>query len=71
MVKNLLARAGDLGDIDSIPELGRSPEGRQALQSTPVFLPGEPLRQRSLVGMIHSITQSKTQLKQLSMHERM
>ena len=50
MVKNPLAGAGDLGDTDSIPELGRSPEGRQALQSTPVFLPGEPLRQRSLVG---------------------
>ena len=44
MVKNLLANAGDAG---LIPELGRSPaEGN--CQSTPIFLPGKPLGQKSL-----------------------
>ena len=27
MVKNLTTNAGDAGDLDSIPESGRSPEG--------------------------------------------
>ena len=27
VVKNLSARAGDVRDVDSIPEAGRSPEG--------------------------------------------
>ena len=34
------------GDLGSIPGLGRSPRG----QPTPVFLPGEFHRQRSLAG---------------------
>ena len=46
MVKNLPANAGDVG---SIPGLGRSP-WRRKWQPTPVFLPGEPHRQRSMVG---------------------
>ena len=37
------------GDLGSIPGLGRSPGGRERLP-TPVFWPGEFLRQRSLVG---------------------
>ena len=44
MVKNHL-RAGDIRDLDSIPGLGRSPEGGH---SNPVFLPGEYHGQRSL-----------------------
>ena len=44
VVQNLPANAGDAG---SDPELGRSPEeGRQPI---PVFLPGKPHGQRSLV----------------------
>ena len=38
-----------LGHLGLIPGLGRSP-GRKAWQATPVFLPGESQRQRSLAG---------------------
>ena len=44
MVKNLPANSGDMG---SILELGRSPEGGNG---NPVFSPGNSHRQRSLVG---------------------
>ena len=37
---------GDIGDVGSIPELGRSPRGKI---STPVFLPGKSHGQRSLI----------------------
>ena len=47
MVKNPLAKAGDTGDVDLIPESGRPPGGGQ---STPVFLPGESHGQRRLEG---------------------
>ena len=47
VVKNPLANAGDIRDVDSIPGLGRSPgEGHG---NPPVFLPGESHGQRSLV----------------------
>ena len=46
MVKNQPAKAGDVG---SLPGSGRSP-WRREWQPTPVFLPGEPHGQRSLVG---------------------
>ena len=39
VVKNLLANAGDAGDPDSVPGLGRSPGGGH--ENTSVFLPGE------------------------------
>ena len=50
VVKNPPANAGDLTDMGLIPGLGRSPGGERAWQPTPVFLPGESLGQRSLVG---------------------
>ena len=40
---------GDIRDLDSTPGLGRSPGGGHC-HPTPVFLPGESYRQRSLVG---------------------
>ena len=46
VVKNLPANAGDMG---LIPGLGRSPEGGNG-NPFPIFLPGEYLGQRSLVG---------------------
>ena len=49
VVKNLSARAGDVRDVDSIPEAGRSPEG--AWQPIPGCLPGESHGQRSLLGL--------------------
>ena len=39
----------DTGDLGSIPGLGRYP-CRKNWQPTPVFLPGEPHVQRSLMG---------------------
>ena len=49
MVKNLPANAGDVGDMSSSPELGRS-LGEGKWQLTPVFLPEKFLGQRSLAG---------------------
>ena len=40
--------ACNMGDLGSIPELGRSP--REEWQPIPVFLPGESHGQKSLVG---------------------
>ena len=42
LVKNPSAKAGDVGDVGSIP-------GRTVWHPTPVFLPGESHGQRSLV----------------------
>ena len=47
VLKNPPANAGDIKDASSIPGLGRSPEEGHG---TPVFLPGGPHGQRSLVG---------------------
>ena len=49
VVKNPPASAGDIRNMGSVPGLGRS-SGEGSGQPTPVFLPGESLGQRSLVG---------------------
>ena len=49
VVKNPLANAGDAGDAGSIPGLGRFPGGGHG-DLLHLFLPGEFLQQRSLVG---------------------
>jgi len=49
VVKNLLANAGDAGDVGSIPELGKS-AWRRKWQPISVLLPGKFHRQRSLEG---------------------
>ena len=49
VIKNSLAYARDIRDLGSIPGLGKIPRRRKQ-QSTPVFLPGESHRQRSLTG---------------------
>ena len=49
VVKNLPAKARDIRDTGSIPELGISP-GRGAWQHIPEFLPGESHGQRRLAG---------------------
>jgi len=55
VVKNLLANAreGDIRDAGSIPD----PEDplEEEMAPTPVFLPGESHRQRSLAGYIHRV----------------
>ena len=53
--------------MDSIPGSGRSPGGGHG-KPTPVFLPGESHGQRSLVRYVRRVTQSRTQVKQSSMH---
>ena len=58
VIKNPLAKAGDMG---SIPGSGRSPgEGNGKL--TPVFLPGESYGQRSLAGCSPWGLKSRTRL---------
>ena len=54
-------------DIGSTPGWGRSPGGGHG-NPTPVFLPGKFHGQRSLVGYIHEVTKSRTQLKRLGTH---
>ena len=49
MVKNPPGDAGDAGDMGLIPGLGRSTGGGNEWQPTPVCLPGNSPRQRSLV----------------------
>ena len=49
VVKNSLANAGDIRDLDLIPGLGKVP-WRRACQPTPVLLPGDSHGQRSLAG---------------------
>ena len=49
VVKHVPANAGDTGDVGSIPGVEKIPS-RRKWQLTPVFLPGKPRKQRSLVG---------------------
>ena len=49
VVKNPFGNAGDIKRFRFDPWVGRFP-WRRKWQPTPVFLPGEPLEQRSLVG---------------------
>ena len=51
MLKNLPANEGDTGEVGLIPWLGRSPGGGLGDPANiPVFMPGEPHGQGSLVG---------------------
>ena len=56
------ASACNAGDLGSIPGSGRFP-WRRKWQPTPVFLPGESHRRRSLVGYtVHGVAKSWTRL---------
>ena len=66
-VKNPPARAEDIRDAGLIPGSGRFP-WRRAWQPTPVFLPVESHRQRSLEGYRWRVTKSRTRLNWLSTH---
>ena len=48
--KEPTCKAGETGDVGSIPQLGRPPRRRRKWQPTPAFSPGESHGQRSLVG---------------------
>ena len=67
MVNNLPANAGDIRDLGSIPESGKSPGGG----------PGNPLQYSCLENLmdrgawqatVHRVAQSQIQLKRLSTH---
>ena len=60
MVKNLPAMQRPGFD----PWIRKIPWRRERLP-TPVFLPGEPHGQRSLVGTVHGVTKSQTRLNDL------
>ena len=57
--------ACNVGDLGSIPGLGRSPWRRERLP-TPVFWPGEFHRQRSLAGSSPRCHKTRTQLSDFS-----
>ena len=67
VVKNLPANAGDTGDSGLIPGSGRSPGGGHGnpLQCSCL---GNPMDRRAWWATIHKVTESRTRLKQLSMH---
>ena len=69
VVKNLPANAGNLRDAGSILGLGRSSGGGHGNPLHCSCLEN-PHGQRSLVGSVHRVTKSCTQLKQLSMQPR-
>ena len=67
MVKNLPAKAGDIRDAGSIPGSGRSP-GEGHSNSLRYSCLENPLDSGVGWATVHGVTQSQTQLKQLSLH---
>ena len=67
MEKNPPANAGDIRDVGSIPESGRSPGGGNDYPLQYSCLEN-PIGRGAWKAMVHSIAKSRTQLKQLSMH---
>ena len=67
VVKNLLANAGDLRDLGSVPGLGRSP-GRGHGNPLQYACPENPMDKGAWRATVHGVTKSWTLLKGLSMH---
>ena len=67
VVKNPLANAGNLRDADSIPELGRSPGGRQGNPLHHSCLEN-PMDRGAWQATVHRVAKNWTQIKQLSTH---
>ena len=59
VIKNLLASAGDLRDVGSIPELGRSPGGGHGNPLQYSYLEN-PMDGGAWQTKVHRITQSRT-----------
>ena len=61
VIKNPLANAGDTGDMGLIPELGRSPEGRNdnPLQYSCI---GHPMDRGAGQATVHGVIKSQIQL---------
>ena len=66
VVKNTPANAGDIRDVGSIPGLGSSPRGGHGSLLKYSCLEN-PMNRGAWWATVHSIAQSRTQLKQLSM----
>ena len=67
VVKNLPANAGDKRDAGSVPGSGTSPEGGHGKPFQYSCLK-DPMDRGAWQATVHSVTESQTQLKQLSMH---
>ena len=67
MVKNPLANAGDIRTVGSIPGSGRSLGGGHGNPLQYSCLEN-PMDRRARQATVPNVTQSQTQLKQLSMH---
>ena len=67
MVKNLPSNAGDIKDAVLILGLGRSPGGLYG-NSLQYSCLENPMDGGGWWAIVHRVTQSQTQLKQLSMH---
>ena len=64
-VKNLPANAGDMGDLDPIPGLGRS-AGERNDSPLQDFCLGNPIDRGGWQATVHGVAKSRTQMKQLS-----
>ena len=67
MVKNLLAKAGDARDAGSTPGLERS-SGQGHGNPLQYSCLENPMNRGTWQAMVHRVAESKTQLKQFSMH---
>ena len=67
MVKNPPANAGDIRDVGSIPGSGRS-LGTGHGNPLEYYCPENPMDRGASTAMVHRVTKSQTQLKQLSTH---
>ena len=67
VVKNLLAKAGDIRDMASVPGSGRSPGGGHG---NPLQYPclENPMDRGAWLATVRGVTESQTHLKRLSMH---
>ena len=68
VVKNLLANAGDTGDVGSIPGSGRCPGGGNG-NPLQYFCLENPMDKAAWWATVHRVTKSWTQRKQLSTHK--
>ena len=66
MVKNLPANGGDLRNVSSIPGSGRSPGGEHGNPLQYSCLQS-PMDRGALQAIVHGVTNSRTNLKRLSM----
>ena len=67
MVKNLLASAGDAGDVGLIPGLGRYPGGEHG-NPLQYFCLDNTVDRGACQAIVHRVKKSQIQLKQLCVH---